>query len=70
MAVWMGGKSAGQWLRVYVSLGPFPVHPKPSQHCLTAILQHKKVKRQTKINIDIQTISRQSSMVLNFLDGI
>ena len=33
MAGWMGGESVGEWLPVYIWLGPFPVRLKPSQHC-------------------------------------
>ena len=30
---WMGGEYAGEWVRVYVSLSPFVIHLKLSQHC-------------------------------------
>ena len=32
-AAWMGGKSRGEWIHVYVWLSPFAVHLKLSQHC-------------------------------------
>ena len=31
---WMGGESEGEWVHVYVWLGPFPVYLKLPQHCL------------------------------------
>ena len=31
---WMGGASEGEWIHVYVWLGPFPVYLKLPQHCL------------------------------------
>ena len=30
---WMGGEFGGEWIHVYVWLGPFTVHLKLSQHC-------------------------------------
>ena len=33
VASWMGGKSGGEWIHVYVWLGCFAVHLKLSQHC-------------------------------------
>ena len=34
VAAWMGGKFGGEWIHVYVWLGPFTVHLKLLQHCL------------------------------------
>ena len=33
VAAWMGGAFRGEWIQVYVWLGPFTVHLKLSQHC-------------------------------------
>ena len=33
VAAWMGGEFGGEWIQVYVWLGPFTVHLKLSQHC-------------------------------------
>ena len=33
VAVWMGGEFGGEWIHVYVWLGPFAVHLKLLQHC-------------------------------------
>ena len=33
VADWMGGEFGGKWMLTYVSLSPFAVHLKPSQHC-------------------------------------
>ena len=30
---WVGGEFGGEWIQVYVWLGPFTVHLKLSQHC-------------------------------------
>ena len=40
VAAWMGGKSGGEWIHVYVYvwLSPFVLHLKLSQHCKLAIL--------------------------------
>ena len=32
VAAWMGGELGGEWIHVYVWLGPFSVHLKLSQH--------------------------------------
>ena len=37
VAAWMGGKSGGEWMHVYVQLSPFAILLKPSQHCELAI---------------------------------
>ena len=34
VVAWMGGDFGGEWIHVYVWLGPFAVHLKLSQHCL------------------------------------
>ena len=41
MAAWMGGEFGGDWIHVYVWLSLFTVHPKLSQHSLSAIPQYK-----------------------------
>ena len=41
VAAWMGGEFGGEWMHVYVWPSPFSVHPKLSQHCQSAIPQHK-----------------------------
>ena len=33
VAAWMGGEFGGKRIHMYVSLSPFAVHLKPSQHC-------------------------------------
>ena len=33
VAAWMGGESGGEWIQVYVWLGPFTVYLKLLQHC-------------------------------------
>ena len=33
VAAWMGGELGGEWIHVYIWLGPFDVHLKLSQHC-------------------------------------
>ena len=33
VATWMVGEFGGEWIHVYVWLGPFTVHLKLSQHC-------------------------------------
>ena len=33
VAAWLGQKFGGEWIHVYVWLGPFPVHLKLLQHC-------------------------------------
>ena len=33
VAAWVGGEFGGEWIQVYVWLGPFTVHLKLSQHC-------------------------------------
>ena len=33
VAAWKGGEFGGEWIHVYVWLGPFVVHLKLSQHC-------------------------------------
>ena len=37
VAAWMGGEFGGEWIQVYVWLGPFTVHLKLSQHCSLAM---------------------------------
>ena len=44
VAAWMEGEFGGEWVRVHVSLSPFAVRLKPSQHCSLAIPQYK-IKR-------------------------
>ena len=34
MAAWVGGEFGGKWTHVYIWLGPFTIHLKPSQNCL------------------------------------
>ena len=34
VTAWMGGEFGGEWIQIYVWLGLFTVHLKPSQHCL------------------------------------
>ena len=47
---WMGRDFGGEWIHVYVWLGPFAVHLKLSQHCLligyTPIQNKKFFKNQ------------------------
>ena len=33
VAAWVGGEFGGEWIQVYVWLGPFTVQLKLSQHC-------------------------------------
>ena len=33
VAAWVGGEFGGEWILIYVWLGPFAFHLKPSQHC-------------------------------------
>ena len=33
VAAWMGGEFGGEWIHVYVWLGPFSIHLKLSQLC-------------------------------------
>ena len=33
VSAWMGGKSGGEWICVYVWLNPLAVHLRLSQHC-------------------------------------
>ena len=45
VVVWMVDKFGEEWIRVYVWLGPFPVHLKLSEHCLSfgyTAIQNKK----------------------------
>ena len=37
----MGGEFGGELIHICVWLSPFTVHLKPSQHCYSAIHQHK-----------------------------
>ena len=50
VVAWMGGDFGGEWIHVYIWLGPFAVHLKLSQHCLligyTPIQKKKFVKNQ------------------------
>ena len=41
VAAWMRGGFGEPWIRVYVWLNPFAIHPKLSQHCSSAISQYK-----------------------------
>ena len=41
VAAWMGGKFGGEWIHECVSLSPFAVPLKPSQHWLSAVHQCK-----------------------------
>ena len=34
VAAWMGGEFGGEWIHVYICLGPLTIHLKLSQHCL------------------------------------
>ena len=49
VAAGMGGGFGGEWIHVYVWLGPFSIHLKPSQHCLLigyTATQNKKLKNK------------------------
>ena len=37
VAAWMEGDLGGEWIHVYVWLGPFTLHLNLSQHCESAI---------------------------------
>ena len=41
VAAWMGGGFGGEWRHICVRLTPFAVYQKLSQHCYSAIPQHK-----------------------------
>ena len=41
VAAWTRGEFGGEWTHAYIWLSPFAVHLKLSQHCSSAILQHK-----------------------------
>ena len=46
VAASMRGEFGAEWIHVYVWLSPFAVHLKLLQLCLSAMLQHKKFKKQ------------------------
>ena len=62
VAAWMGGECVGEWIHVYVWLGPFTIHLRLSQHTKWKI--QKKVYTQVpKYYLKIQ--STRSDNVLN-----
>ena len=50
VAACAGWGFGGEWMHVYVWLSPFAVHLKLSQHCHSAILQHKKLLQYKHAN--------------------
>ena len=50
VAACAGWGFGGEWMHVYVWLSSFAVHLKLSQHCYSAILQHRKVLQYIPAN--------------------
>ena len=69
VAAWMEGGFGGEWIHVHGWLSPFTVHLKPSQPCLSALLQYeikplKLFKQWSTDNVTKKLTGRRISKTL------
>ena len=68
VAAWVGGEFGGECIHVCAWLGSFAGHLKQSQHCLSAVLQHKiKNLKKERVPVSFLTMGGSSSMDKDFI---